>query len=179
MVQTPPDTTTQYTCIMYGLYGLKPHIVEISEDVTDPDGRTNERTTRKYRATQLLIWEPMSFAIIFMLTGTTRSFATWSLNIWSTRTAETTWLADLDVLLKSMWLYTVCVKLSNAKSFIKVNLLKFVYLLFFTRSKRLPSRVNRWEEEALGPWRNSQVTNSKDFMNIKRWKTSQTSQIVS
>ena len=117
----------------------------------------------------------MSFAIIFMLTGTTRSFATWSLNIWSTRTADTTWLADLDVLLKLMWRYTVRVKLSNAKSFIKVNLNHFVNLLFFTRSKRLPSRVNRWEEEALGPWWNSQVTNSKDFINIKRWKTSQTS----
>ena len=51
MLQTPPDTirhgpdTTRYhhTCIMYGLYGLKHHIVEISGDVTDPDGRTDER----------------------------------------------------------------------------------------------------------------------------------------
>ena len=51
MLQTPPDTirhgpdTTRYhhTCIMYGLYGLKHHTVEISGDVTDPDGRTIER----------------------------------------------------------------------------------------------------------------------------------------
>ena len=35
---------------MYGLYGLKPHIVEISGDVTDA-GRTNGRT-REDRATQ-------------------------------------------------------------------------------------------------------------------------------
>ena len=48
---------------IYGLYGLKHHIVEISGDVTDPDGRTNERTTRKDRATQLLICEALSFAI--------------------------------------------------------------------------------------------------------------------
>ena len=47
---------------MYGLYGLKHHTVEISGDVTDPDGRTNEQTTSKYRATQLLIHEPLSFA---------------------------------------------------------------------------------------------------------------------
>ena len=51
MLQTPPDTirygpdTTRYhhTCIMYGLYGLKHHIVEISGDVTDADGRTNKQ----------------------------------------------------------------------------------------------------------------------------------------
>ena len=43
---------------MYGLYGLKHHIVEISGDVTDA-GRT---TTRKDRATQLLICEALSFA---------------------------------------------------------------------------------------------------------------------
>ena len=55
MLQTPPDTirygpdTTRYhhTCIMYGLYGLKHHTVEISGDVTDPDGRTNKRTIDK------------------------------------------------------------------------------------------------------------------------------------
>ena len=120
----------------------------------------------KLKTTMMLV---ISKIIIFMLKGTKRSFATWSLNIWSTRTADTTWLADLDVLLKLMWRYTVRVKLSNAKSFIKVNLNHFVNLFFFTRSKRLPSRVNRWEEEALGPWWNSQVTNSKDFINIKRW----------
>ena len=44
---------------MYGLYGLKHHIVEKSGDVTDPDGRT----TRKDRATQLLICEKLSLAI--------------------------------------------------------------------------------------------------------------------
>ena len=44
---------------MYDLYGLKHHIVEISGDVTDA-GRT---TTSKGRATQLLICEPLSFAI--------------------------------------------------------------------------------------------------------------------
>ena len=47
---------------MYGLYGLKHHIVEISGDVTDPDGRTDEQTTRKDRATQLLICEKLSLA---------------------------------------------------------------------------------------------------------------------
>ena len=45
---------------MYGLYGLKHHIVEISGDVTDADGRT----TSKDRATQLLICEPLSFAVL-------------------------------------------------------------------------------------------------------------------
>ncbi len=71
MLQTPPDTirhgpdTTRHhhPCIMYGLYGLKHHIVEISGDVTDADGRTNDQTTRKHRATQLLICEALSFAI--------------------------------------------------------------------------------------------------------------------
>ena len=28
---------------MYGLYGLKHHTVEISGDVTDPDGQTNNK----------------------------------------------------------------------------------------------------------------------------------------
>ena len=28
---------------IYGLYGLKHHIVEKSGDVTDPDGRTNNK----------------------------------------------------------------------------------------------------------------------------------------
>ena len=72
MLQTPPDTirhgpdTTRYhhICIMYDLYGLKHHIVEISGDVTDPDGRTNEQPTRKDRATQLLICEKLSLAIL-------------------------------------------------------------------------------------------------------------------
>ena len=49
---------------MYGLYGLKHHIVEISGDVTDPEKQTNERTTRKDRATQLLICEKLSLAIL-------------------------------------------------------------------------------------------------------------------
>ena len=44
---------------MYGLYGLKHHIVEKRGDVTDPDGQT----TRKDRATQLLICEKLSLAI--------------------------------------------------------------------------------------------------------------------
>ena len=47
---------------MYGLYGLKHHIVEISGDVTDA-GRTDERTTREDRATQLLICEKLSLAV--------------------------------------------------------------------------------------------------------------------
>ena len=44
---------------MYGLYGLKHHIVEISGDVTDPDNQP----TSEYRATQLLICEKLSLAI--------------------------------------------------------------------------------------------------------------------
>ena len=54
MLQTPPDTirhgpdTTRYhhTCIMYGLYGLKHHTVEISGDVTDPDGQPTEQQAK-------------------------------------------------------------------------------------------------------------------------------------
>ena len=49
---------------MYGLYGLKHHIVEISGDVTDPDKQT---TTRKDRATQILICEALSFAIFAII----------------------------------------------------------------------------------------------------------------
>ena len=52
---------------MYGLYGVKHHIVEISGDVTDPDGRTTKQPTSKDRATQLLICEPLSFAIIRLM----------------------------------------------------------------------------------------------------------------
>ena len=48
---------------MYGLYGLKHHIVEISGDVTDPDKQTNKQMTSEYRATQLLICEKLSLAI--------------------------------------------------------------------------------------------------------------------
>ena len=48
---------------IFGLYGLKHHIVEISGDVTDA-GRTDGRTTSKDRATQLLICESLSFAIL-------------------------------------------------------------------------------------------------------------------
>ena len=44
---------------IFGLYGLKHHIVEISGDVTDPDEQT---TRRKHRATQLLICEKLSLA---------------------------------------------------------------------------------------------------------------------
>ena len=47
---------------MYGLYGLKHHLVEMSGDVTDAV-RTDEGTTSKDRGTQLLICEPLSFAI--------------------------------------------------------------------------------------------------------------------
>ena len=46
---------------MYGLYGIKHYTVEISGDVTDPDKQTT--TTRKHRATQLLICEKLSLAI--------------------------------------------------------------------------------------------------------------------
>ena len=57
---------------IYGLYGLKHHIVEISGDVTKAgrtDGRTNERT-RKDSATQLLNREALSFAMTKMLLHT-------------------------------------------------------------------------------------------------------------
>ena len=55
---------------MYGLYGLKHHIVEISGDVTDAgrtNKRTNKQTTSEDRATQLLICEPLSLANILSL----------------------------------------------------------------------------------------------------------------
>ena len=45
---------------IFGLYGLKHHIEEISGDVTDAGRRT---TTREDRATQLLICEKLSLAI--------------------------------------------------------------------------------------------------------------------
>ena len=48
---------------IYGLYGLKHHIVEISGDVTDA-GRDG---TSEYRATQLLICEKLSLAILLNL----------------------------------------------------------------------------------------------------------------
>ena len=51
---------------MYGLYGLRHHIVEISGDVTDPDKQTTT-TTREYRATQLLICEKLSLAILIVI----------------------------------------------------------------------------------------------------------------
>ena len=47
---------------IYGLYGLKRQIVEISGDVTKA-GRTDNQPTRKDRATQLLNRETLSFAI--------------------------------------------------------------------------------------------------------------------
>ena len=46
-----------------GVISLKHHIVEISGDVTDA-GRTDEQTTSEDSATQLLIWETLSLAII-------------------------------------------------------------------------------------------------------------------
>ena len=45
---------------IFGLYGLKHHIVEISGDVTYA-GR--DGTTSEDRATQLLIWETLSLAM--------------------------------------------------------------------------------------------------------------------
>ena len=48
---------------IYGLYGLKHHIVEIIGDVTKV-GRTDNRT-RKDSATQLLNREMLSFSIFF------------------------------------------------------------------------------------------------------------------
>ena len=56
---------------MYGLYGLKHHIVEKSGDVTDPDGQT----TRKDRATQLLICEKLSLAIFNSFKIVTKNIA--------------------------------------------------------------------------------------------------------
>ena len=47
---------------MYGLYGLKHQTVEVEMLPIRTDGRTNEQPTRKDRATQLLIREPLSFA---------------------------------------------------------------------------------------------------------------------
>ena len=48
---------------MYGLYGLKSIYIGINAHVTDA-GRTDEQTTSKDRATQLLICEPLSLAIL-------------------------------------------------------------------------------------------------------------------
>ena len=44
------------------MYGLKHHIVEINEDVTNAGRR--DATTSEYRATQLLICEKLILAII-------------------------------------------------------------------------------------------------------------------
>ena len=56
---------------MYGLYGLKHHIVDISEDVTDAGRTTNKQTnkqmTRKDRATQPLDVGRLRFAIWHIL----------------------------------------------------------------------------------------------------------------
>ena len=41
---------------MYGLYGLKHHIVEISEDVTDA-GQTNKRTREQGKIGLLSQWK--------------------------------------------------------------------------------------------------------------------------
>ena len=46
---------------MYGLYGLKDNKVEM---LPMRDGRTDKQTTRKDRATQLLICEKLSLAIL-------------------------------------------------------------------------------------------------------------------
>ena len=46
MAQKPSDTTRcHHTCIMYGLYGLKHHIVEKSGDVTDA-GRDKQQQAK-------------------------------------------------------------------------------------------------------------------------------------
>ena len=50
---------------IFGLYGLKHHIVEISGDVTDVGQDKPKQTTSEDRATQLLIWETLSLAISF------------------------------------------------------------------------------------------------------------------
>ena len=47
---------------IFGLYGLKHHIVEISGDVTDA-GRDERQAKR--RATQLLTCEPLRFAMMY------------------------------------------------------------------------------------------------------------------
>ena len=49
---------------MYGLYGLKHHIVEKSGVVTDA-GRTGRDRTSEERATQLLLCEKLSLATMF------------------------------------------------------------------------------------------------------------------
>ena len=51
---------------IFGLYGLKHHTVELKWRChrCGTDGLTNKRTTSKDRATQLLIWETLSLAII-------------------------------------------------------------------------------------------------------------------
>ena len=51
---------------MYGLYGLKYYIVEISEDVTNA-GRTNKQTTREDRATQFVNCYALSLAICILV----------------------------------------------------------------------------------------------------------------
>ena len=48
---------------IFDLHGLKHHIVEISGDVTDA-GRTGRDGTSEDSATQLLICELLSFAIL-------------------------------------------------------------------------------------------------------------------
>ena len=48
---------------IFGLYGLKHHIVEMSGDVTDAGRDGTGQTTSEDRATQLLIWKTLSLAI--------------------------------------------------------------------------------------------------------------------
>ena len=50
---------------MYGLYGLKSIYIGINAHVTDA-GQTNKQTTSEDRATQLLICEPLSLAILHL-----------------------------------------------------------------------------------------------------------------
>ena len=56
---------------MYGLYGLKHHIVEISGDVTDA-GRTYGRRTREDTATHPMEAGWLSFAILNLYSHTVR-----------------------------------------------------------------------------------------------------------
>ena len=64
MVSGSVDSGCHKLSEMYGLYGLKHHIVEMSQMRTD--GRmTDGRTTSKDTATQLLICEKLSLANVY------------------------------------------------------------------------------------------------------------------
>ena len=83
---------------IFGLYGLKHHIVEMSPM---RDG-TNKQTTSEDRATQLLIWETLSLAI--------KNWTLWSWNSAKGCRELMSELTSLDVLM----LFTMfCNKLNN------------------------------------------------------------------